>query len=228
MLPTQAPFQRIHLPVIMRQHSHVVTPSRFFLEAGIDRAGVHEIYAAAAGDGAAATGFALAMTKLLLTRKRAMLWARHDMLQPEAGGIYPPGLIAFGIPPSAVTLVRAQDVQGVLQAGLDAARCSSLAAILVDFWGSARAYDLTASRRLAFAAKSSGVRLFLLRHAASAIPSAAETRWSIKGLPTRPFAADAPGWPAFEITLLRHRGGMAGQVWVVEWNRDTKSFEERR
>lgn len=225
MLSATMPFRRVRLPMIMRQSARAAMPCRSLLETGIGRPGVHEIHAAA-GDGAAAAGFALAVAALLLKRKPAMLWVRHDLLQAENGGVYPPGLAAFGIPPAAVTLVRVKDVLGVLQAGLEAARCSALAVILVDFWGSARAYDLTASRRLALAAKASGVTLFLLRHAASAMPSAAETRWSVKGLPSRPLAALAPGPPAFAATLLRHRGGMAGQVWRVEWNRDTGYFED--
>jgi protein ImuA len=194
---------------------------------------LHEIYAATQADGTAVAGFALAKVGRLLAQKRyagnktAILWARHDLLRTEVGSIYPPGLIEFGIPPSAVTVVRAHGVADVLQAGLDAARCSVLISILVEFWGKARAYDLTASRKLALAAKSSGVAMFLLRHGAAVLPSAAETRWSVRGLPSCPFAANAPGRPAFDITLLRHRRGMAGQSWFVEWNRDTASFEER-
>lgn len=207
---------------------------------GLFRAGLHEIYAGAS-DGAAATGFALAMAgQLRQSRqspggKSALLWVRHDLIAAEAGHIYPPGLLDFGLTPSAVTLVRAHDVTEVLQAGLEAARCSSLAAILVEFWGKSRVYDLTASRKLSLAAKASGATLFLLRHAASVFPSAAETRWRVRGLPGSPFAANTPGKPAFEITLLRRRSTqesemenlLPGQTWSVEWNRDTASFTER-
>ncbi len=200
---------------------------------GLARAGLHEIYATNEADGAAAAGFTLAVAskffaaQKLSRRPIAILWARHDMLQVESGAIYPPGLINFGISPHHFTLVRARDVRGVLQAALDAARCASLSAIIAEFRGDARAYNLTASQRLAFAAKSSGIALLLLRHAAVPLASAAETRWSVKGLASRPFA-HAPGRPAFNITLLRHRGGLAGQTWSVEWNHDTKSFEERK
>ena len=34
----------------------------------------------------------------------------------------------------------------------------------------------------------------------------------------------APGMPAFEIELLRQRGGPAGWRWRVEWDRDRVSF----
>lgn len=200
-------------------------------QTGLYRAGLHEIYAAREVDGAAAVGFTLAIAggRLAETGMQrgsiSILWARHDMLQIENGTIYPPGLLEFGILPSRFALVQAHDVPGVLQAALDAARCASLAAIIAELRGDARAYDLTASQRLAFAAKSSGLALFLLRHAATPLASAAETRWSVKALLSRPFA-QAPGRPAFEITLLRRRSGISGQVWSLEWNRDTRSFEE--
>jgi protein ImuA len=201
---------------------------------GITQPGLHEVYAVKEADGTSMTGFALGNASRLLTRSKtgrlkgnraSILWARHDLVRMEAGDIYPPGLIEFGISPSSVMLTHARNVQDVLQAGLDAARCSSLAAILIEFWGDARIYGLTASQRLAFAAKSSSVALYLLRHAAAPMASAAETRWNVKSLVSRPLA-HALGQPAFEITLLRRRGGMSGQVWSLEWNRETRSFED--
>ena len=202
-----------------------------FLHSAMARKGLNEIYGATVADTAAVAGFTLAHVSRLLGKKSrggrgpSILWARHELLPHEAGGIYPPGLMEFGITPSTVTVVRVPDVTSVLQAGLDAARCAALSAILIEFWGSARAYDLTASRKLALAAKNSGVALFLLRHGATPLASAADTRWSVRGLASRPFAANAPGRPAFGIALLRHRGGAAGQTWSVEWNRDTACFE---
>jgi protein ImuA len=197
----------------------------------LSRAGLHEFYAASEADSAATGGFALASANQLLSKTQSLahaariLWARHDLLQSEAGSIYPPGLLEFGISPGTVTLVRTRSPQDTLQAGLDAARCSALAIVLVEFWGEARIYNLTASQRLAFAAKSSGTALFILRHRATPLSSAAETRWSVKSLMSRS-TAYAPGRPAFEITLLRHRTGAAGQTWSVEWNRETRSFED--
>jgi protein ImuA len=199
---------------------------------GMIRAGLHEIYAATEADGAAATGFALATIGQLMVQKRiagnniVILWAYQDLLQSEAGGIYPPGLIEFGIAPASVAMVHTRNGLDTLQAGLEAARCGKLVAVLVEFWGAARAYDLTASRKLSLAAKTSGVSLFLLRHAAPLLPSAAETRWRVQASPSRPLAANAPGRSAFDVTLLRHRGGKDGQHWQVEWNRDTACFEE--
>jgi protein ImuA len=201
------------------------------LKTKIIQAGLHELYAATEVDGAATTGFALATIGQLLIQKRypgnsiVIFWARHDLLQHETGYIYPPGLIEFGVTPAAMAMVHTHSVQDTLQAGLDAIRRGTLAAVLVEFRGSPRAYDLSASRKLSLAAKSSGVPLFMLRHAAPILPSAAETRWSVRAFRSRALAANAPGRPAFDVTLLRHRGGKDGQQWRVEWNRDSACFE---
>lgn len=186
--------------------------------------GLHEIYAAAHADCAAASGFALAVARE--KREGALVWVRHDLLQAEAGSLYPPGLLGLGLSPASLTLVRAPSVQAVLQAGLDAARCSSLSALIVEFWGEAKAYDLTASRRLSLAARASKLRLFLVRHGARVAASAAETRLQVKALASQALGANAPGRAAFEVSLLRHRAGVAGQVWCVEWNDETERLEE--
>jgi protein ImuA len=194
----------------------------------LGRAGLHEFYSGAEADSAAMAGFALANAGLLLREKASsIIWVRHDLLKSEAGRIYPPGLLEFKVPPSAVTLVCVHDVQSVLQAGLDAARCAALATIMVEFWGETKAYDLTASRRLNLAAKTARVPVFLLRHAAEIVPSAAETRWRVKALLSRPIERQVPGPPAFEVSLLRHRGGDQAKVWSVEWNSERAGFETR-
>lgn len=110
-----------------------------------------------------------------------------------------------------------QDAEGVLRAGEQAARCAALGAIVMATWGEAKILNFTTSRRLALAASKSNVPVFIPRAAAKPSQSAAATRWSVRSAPSRPLEATAPGCPAFDVTLLRHRGGMAGQSWRVEW-----------
>lgn len=195
------------------------------------KAGVHELYGSSHNDSAATTGFAFgALREQSLLKEKsasALVWVRHELAQNEAGHVYPPGLLAFGHKPSDLTLVKAPTPLAALQAGLEAARCASLAAILVEMWGETKAYDLTASRRLSLAAKASRVPLLLIRHAAREMASAAETRFSVKGLASRPLPANAPGAPCFEVSLMRRRAGAFGQVWCVEWSDDKQRFEER-
>ncbi|MBN8533054.1 MAG: hypothetical protein J0L51_03095 [Rhizobiales bacterium] len=188
-------------------------------------AALHEFYG-----GAEADSVSLAALALMLGAsrgKKAMLWVRHETLANETGAPYPAGLAELGFDPKLLLLVRARDVSSALQAGLEGARCKALGAAIINIRGEARAYDLTASRRLALAAKTSGVPVFLLRSGAKATASAAETRWQVRALPSRALAAKAPGNPAFHFTLLRARNGQEGAQHHLEWNRDAQRLEDR-
>jgi protein ImuA len=203
------------------------SPGLDFLDVAPRRAALHEFHAATEADAAATTGFALAVARTL-DRARPLVWARQDFHDVEAGLPYPPGLAAFGLDPAAIIRVRARDAPAALQAGLEAARHPSGGVALIELWGEARAFDLTASRRLALAAKASGVTVLVARGRASSQPSAAETRWLVRAAPSRALAANAPGHPAFVARLLRHRGGLEGREWSLEWNRDAERLEARR
>jgi protein ImuA len=186
---------------------------------------LHEFYASAEADGVSLS--ALAMMLGLKDGKRAKLWVRHEALVGETGTLYPVGLTELGFDPACVLLMRALDVSSALQAGLDGARCAALGAVIIEIRGEARAYDLTASRRLALAAKTSGVPVFLLRIGAKVAASAAETRWLARTAPSQAIAAKAPGPPAFHLTLLRARNGQEGVQHHLEWNRDGQCLENR-
>jgi protein ImuA len=147
-----------------------------------------------------------------------------------------------------LSLVRGRDAEAVLRAGVEAARCKSLGAALIEIFGAPRALDLTATLRLARAAEASGVTVFLLRiragqeaaqetgtligplagtHAKTGPPpSAAASRWRARAQNSRALAANAPGAPCFSVTLLRHRGGLADRSWRLEWLRDRGLFHE--
>ncbi|OYU47350.1 MAG: hypothetical protein CFE31_16355 [Rhizobiales bacterium PAR1] len=182
-----------------------------------------DLHAAREADGAATTGFALA-TARIAARERPVLWVRHSMLDRETGVAYAPGLAAFGMAPARLILVQARDAAAVLQAGLEGARCPGLGAVVIELWGDARLLDLTASRRLALAAKASGTALVFNHIAATPQASAAEARWQVAALPSRPLAGHAPGHPTFLLTLQRHRAGYPPGTWSVEWNCDEYRF----
>lgn len=196
------------------------------LKGGLAREALHEIYAARAADVAAAIGFAVGVA-VRAAQERRVLWIRHDALAVEAGHLHAPGLAELGLDPALVVLVQARQVSDLLQAGAQAARCNGLGLVLIESWGEARAFDMTASRRLSLLAQSSGVPILALRIAARPVASAAWTRWLVGALPSCPLAADAPGHPAYELTLLRHREGVAMQTWRVEWDHDEGRFCER-
>lgn len=195
------------------------------LGGGLAQGALHEIYAQASLDATAAAGFALALA-LRAAEGRPILWARQDYAEVEAGGLYGPGLAELGLDPSRLILVQTRDALGVMRAGAEAARCPALGAVVMEPWGEPKALDLTASRRLALAADQSGVTLLMIRAAAAPRPSAAATRWSVRPRLSRPLEADAPGLPAFTLTLLRHRAGLSQQTFDVEWDRDRCAFAD--
>jgi protein ImuA len=197
------------------------------LGGGLVCGGLHEIYTATTAHIGAATGFAVAVA-VRAAKGKPILWVRQDFLDTETGRLNAQGLAELGLDPARLILVRARDIEGVLRAAEQAARCSALGAVLIEPWGAPRMLDLKASRRLSLAAAQSGVPALMLRVLATPTQSAAMTRWSVQALPSTPLAANAPGFPVFELNLLRQRGGMAGRTWRVEWNREQKSFQEQR
>src|SRR3954454_13021823 len=62
------------------------------LGGGFARGALHEIYAQAQADAAAASGFATALA-LRAAGERPILWARQDFVDVETGWLYAPGLM---------------------------------------------------------------------------------------------------------------------------------------
>ncbi|MFS0736375.1 hypothetical protein ABC347_04930 [Sphingomonas sp. 1P06PA] len=193
---------------------------------GLARAALHEVMAASQADIAAATGFTAGLAARALGG-RPLLWVRQTFVDAEAGWLHGSGLAELGIDPALLLLVCARDALAVLRAGNDAVRSGALGAVVIEPWGMPPRLDLTASRRLALAAESSGVMTLLLRVAAEPKPGAAATRWLVAASPSRPREANAPGSPAFAVTLDRSKTGGAGRTWVLEWDRDRGCFDER-
>ncbi len=190
---------------------------------GLRRAALHDLVATGLPDAAALTGFAAGLAQRV-AGTRPIVWARQDYVELEAGRLDAHGLAEFGLDPGRLVLVRARDPAGVLRAGAEALRCPAVGAVLVELWGEPKALDLTASRRLALAAARSGVTAFLVHVLARPGPNAATTRWRVEAAPSEPLEANAPGQPAFQVTLLRHRAGLPEQSWVLEWDRDGRRF----
>jgi protein ImuA len=195
------------------------------LRGGLERGALHEIFAPGTADAPSAAGFAIALA-LRAADKRPVLWVRQDFAGVEAGEVHAPGLMELGLSPERLILVRARDGPGVLRAGEEAARCPPLGAVLIELWGKSKALDLAASRRLGLAAARSNLPLFMVRAGADPAPSAASTRWQVHSALSVELEANAPGHPAFAVSLLRHRGGASGQTWIVEWDRDQRSFRD--
>lgn len=196
------------------------------LDGGLARGRVHELFAAEAGDGPSAAGFAAMLALRTVGPRGPVFWLRTDEAERRGGNIYGPGLAELGGDPDALVLGLAPDSKALLKCAADAARCPGVGALVVECWGKGPELDLTASRRLALAVEQSGVSLFLLRLEAEPVPSAAETRWAVSAAPSQALEANAPGPPAFDLELLRRRSGPSGMRWRLEWNRDRLIFRE--
>lgn len=195
------------------------------LGGGLAQAALHEIYAGLPDDCCAASGFALLLT-LRACLAKPVLWVREDRDEQRNGRLYPLGLIELGADPAAILLVTAPDTLSLLRAGADIVNCGAVGAVILEPSGKAPLLDLTASRRLALAAARSGVMTIVVRSGVDPVPSAAQTRWRASVAPSQAMAGNAPGPSTFDISLLRHRGGVAGFNARVEWDRDRRTFRD--
>ncbi|MBL8557911.1 MAG: hypothetical protein JNM47_04275 [Hyphomonadaceae bacterium] len=183
---------------------------------------VTEIVPAAAGDGAAALGFALAWCGAQ-ARDETLLIAATDDMQAEYGAPYPPGLSQYGLAATRLLHVRAHTLKEALWACEQALALPRMRALCIVPQKSR--LTLTETRRLHLAAERSGARCVLLRFDPLS-PSAAWTRWRIAAAASH--GADAElGRPCFAATLTRRRSGPSGQSWLLEWNADEHAFTQR-
>lgn len=188
---------------------------------GLRADAVHEVLPDAPRQAVTAQGFALALAS---RTAGATVWILQTSGRSELGEPYGPGLSVWGLDPGDLILVRVSDAASLLAAGEEALRSGAARAVIMSGWGEAKAHNLTASRRLMMAARSGSTLGLLVRANAAPAPSAAETRWSIAAAPSAPLAANAPGRPAFRARLLRSRSGAPPGEWIMEWDRETRSF----
>jgi protein ImuA len=174
---------------------------------GLPLAGLHEVLAAEPGAGMGFSALLLARAQAALPG-RSILWIANE---PDA---YPPGLAALGLSAASLILVRAPRLADALWAAEEGLRCPAIAAALV----MNVTPDLTAARRLQLAAETGGGIGLLLRGEDEAPgPTAALTRWRLAARPSEGGSAHQVGDPAWEIALLRARGGRPG-AWAGEWD----------
>lgn len=199
-----------------------------WLGEGLSRTGLHDVYAVTPADATTALAFSAGLATRAVggpTRRGAVVWVMHDRVGQEAGQLHGPGLHALGLSPERLVLVRAGNAPVLLAAAEEALRNAGVGVVLVSVWGEHAALSLTASRRLSLAA-AGGTTCVLTRMAATPAPSSAESRWGVRSVASTALDGDAPGAPAFAVSLLRHRGGGRPREWIMEWNREGGCFVE--
>jgi protein ImuA len=213
------------------------------LGGGLAGDALHEIAPASASDGAAATGFALALAAgFMAERGAAGLILAEDFALCETGALYGPGLVAHGMELGRLVFVRAPDAPALFQAMEEALRSGAPAVVVGEAWN-LRAYDLAVSRRLLLAARAGATPALLIQAsaygAASRLSSAAETRFEIAAAPSAWLSAVGggralPGPPAFAARLVKARltsaegppGLDATKIFRLTWRSEDQRFDE--
>ena len=197
-------------------------PADRLLGGGLKTGALHEVFAEDWGGG----GFALLLAARLATRLAGaapLFWVRGDYAAQEYGALNPMGLAALGADPRRLVMVRAPRAPDALAAAGDILACPHVGCLLLEIEANPKVLDLTASRRLALAAETSGAGLVLLREGAREIPSAAHTRWRARAAPSHPDDDDW-GRPRFAVELIRHRSGGLG-MFEMEWKSEHGCFD---
>jgi protein ImuA len=198
---------------------------RHLPEAGLARAGLHDISPAAYGDFPAACGFALALAARRLAdaqERRPLLWCRLETEVREYGRSYGYGLARLGLPRSRFLTVTLRKPVAVLWTLEEALKSGALALVMGDV--AAQQFDLTGSRRLALAGqdgRACGLVVFNRNYMES---TAGVSRWCVATSTSRPAGWDpkAPGPPAWQVALTRIRSGRPGD-WTLSWQKDHAS-----
>ena len=200
------------------------------LGGGLTCGALHELAPAAPLHLASATGFAMALAALSSRERGEMLWITTDFAACEAGGPYGPGLDLLGLAAARLVVLRVHRAVDALWAMEEALRCGALASVVAELTGEGADADLTATRRLALAARegmsaqNSGFGL-LVRHKATPMPSAAATRWEIAAAPSQPDAYGGLGRARFDLSLRKNRRGPSGR-WIIEWDHHERIFQQ--
>lgn len=200
------------------------------LGGGLARGALHEIVPSGGADVPAAIGLVAGLCQRLKPGKGSIrsdiVWLRERHSDGENGKIYPCGLQELGFAAERLILVRLKGAKLLLQAALEAAGCDALGAVVLEICQDVAAFDLTTTRKLSLLAERSGLVVLCLRAPPKRGASAAMTRWGVTVAPSRALPANAPGFPALDLKLLRHRMGPDGLSWRLEWNRDEQRFQE--
>ena len=186
---------------------------------------LHEVFADSARDSGAALGFALAMSRTLMTSQRpAILVVQAVADSQEKGVVYGGGMVGLGLDPERIILCRPETPIELLWAIEEAIACRAIAAVIADIGDKVKALDFTASRRLSLRGASGGSSVFLLRTGTGREATAARLRWRIEPAVSgeKEFDPRAPGSPRWRVALEKGRLGTKRDSleWMLDWTQD--------
>ena len=197
------------------------------LAGGLICGALHEISPAAPLQGGAATGFAMTLAARALRERGQAVWIQPDFTVTEAGALYGPGLDLMGLPMERLVILRVSHPRDALWAMEEALKCHAVAVVIAEF--AREAADLTATRRLALAARAGGGLGLILHLNASSDgkplygqpfcrqPTTATTRWEVASARGARDRFGGLGPTTFVLSLVKNRRGRTGQ-WRLSWD----------
>jgi protein ImuA len=198
------------------------------LAGGLACAALHEIGPAAPLQGGAATGFAMALAARTLGGRSQAVWIQPDFTVIEAGALYGPGLDLMGLPMGRLVILRVPRPRDALWAMEEALKCRAVGAVVAEL--AREEADLTATRRLALAARAGGgLGLILHPNVASDSlpfcnhPTTAMTRWEVASARGERDRFGGLGPTTFALSLVKNRRGRTGQ-WRLSWDHHECAF----
>jgi protein ImuA len=153
---------------------------------------------------------------------RRAVWIQPDFAAVEAGSLYGPGLDLMGLPMERLVILRVPRPRDALWAMEEALKCRAAGTVVAELAGEP---DLTATRRLALAAREGG-GLGLILHQSicpSPPPSTAMTRWEVASARGERDRFGGLGPVTFALSLVKNRRGRTGQ-WRLSWDHHERAF----
>jgi protein ImuA len=179
------------------------------------------------------TGFALAVAMMGADRAKAglskrLLFIADPQVVREAGLVYAPGLVDFGLDPAELVHALPRRIEDALWLAEAALKSRAFSTIVLEVLGNPKKFGLTESRRLSLKARGTGGRLFVLRQAGEEEASSASLRLSVQTAPAAArVLADGTllggsiGFPAFHILAEKSRCPGRTEL-ILEWNPDDR------
>lgn len=168
------------------------------------------------------TAFCAALLGRIAQQRGPVLWCSTKI------DLYPLGLLAFGLSPDQVLYAKLENTKELLWAVEEGLGTPHLGAVVAE----TGALPLSVQRRLQLCAQKSGVTLILLREASAqekSIGTGVFSSWKVEPLPSTAapglWQDNGVGAPRMAVTLVQCRGAMTPQIWNLEWNATSLSFD---
>jgi protein ImuA len=193
------------------------------LAGGLACGALHEIAPAAPSHSGAAMGFTVALAALALRTRGQAVWIQPDFVATETGALYGPGLDLMGLPTERLVILRVPRPRDALWAMEEALKCRAAGVVVAEL--ASEETDLTATRRLALAARDTGGLGLILHHdtASHSQPTTATTRWEVASAHGERDRFGGLGPTAFALSLVKNRRGRTGQ-WRMSWDHHERAF----